>query len=41
MMNRDICPHCEDRIEKFEQVGSCVYAMPCGHRLYQGRVPQR
>lgn len=30
------CPHCGRPVEKQEQVGSCVYASPCGHRLGQG-----
>jgi hypothetical protein len=33
-----ICPHCDLTVEKEEQVGHCVYARPCGHRLYQGTV---
>lgn len=32
-----ICPHCGTAIQRKEQVGRCVYARPCGHRLYQGR----
>lgn len=31
------CPHCGAVMSK-RQVGPCVYADPCGHRLYQGRV---
>ena len=34
----DICPICERKIERREQIGRCVYAAPCGHRLYQGRA---
>lgn len=34
----DICPFCSAAIEKRKQVGSCAYAVPCGHRLYQGRA---
>ena len=34
----DICPHCETPIARRAQVGRCVYAEPCGHRLYQGRA---
>lgn len=33
-----ICPHCTTKIEKKRQVGPCVYADPCGCRLYHGRV---
>lgn len=32
------CPHCHQPIEKKEQRGRCVYALPCGHRLYQGKL---
>lgn len=32
---RDICPYCDQPITK-RQIGCCVYAEPCGHRLYQG-----
>lgn len=31
-----ICPTCNAKIEKEKQVGRCVYALPCYHRLYQG-----
>lgn len=31
------CPHCDQPMTK-TQVGSCVYADPCGHRLYHGRI---
>lgn len=34
----DICPHCQTPITGKRQVGRCVYADPCGHRLYQGRL---
>jgi hypothetical protein len=33
------CIHCEQPVERYEQVGRCVYADPCGHRQYQGRIP--
>lgn len=36
----DICPHCDTPVEKKVQAGSCVYAEPCGHRLYQGKAPK-
>ncbi len=32
------CPHCEQVVERERQVGPCVYAEPCGHRMYQGRA---
>lgn len=34
------CPHCGAKVERKEQVGRCVYAKPCGHRLYQGSLPE-
>jgi hypothetical protein len=34
------CPHCHQPIEKRKQVGRCVYALPCNHRLYEGRLPK-
>ena len=36
----DKCPHCGAIIEKKDQDGRCVYAKPCGHRLYQGTLPK-
>jgi hypothetical protein len=35
------CPHCGQAVEQERQVGSCVYAEPCGHRMYQGRAKRR
>lgn len=32
------CPSCDAKVDQKRQVGPCVYAEPCGHRLYQGRV---
>ncbi len=37
-LNADLCPFCQAKIEEEQQVGRCVYAKPCGHRLYQGRA---
>lgn len=34
----NICPHCGAKIETKKQVGRCVYAYPCGNRLYQGKL---
>lgn len=34
----DICPECGMKVEQKRQVGRCVYASPCGHRLYQGKL---
>lgn len=31
------CPICDAPMQQ-RQVGPCVYANPCGHRLYQGRI---
>lgn len=36
----DICPHCQAAITRRVQVGRCVYAEPCGCRLYQGTLPK-
>jgi len=30
------CPHCHAVVKEEIQVGRCVYAKPCGHRLGQG-----
>lgn len=40
MMAGVTCPHCHTAIEEKEQVDRCVYAKPCGHRLYQGTLPK-
>lgn len=37
-MANNICPFCSKPIEKKKQIGRCVYATPCYHRLYQGVV---
>ena len=39
-LESDICPHCGQKIEHWKQIGRCVYAEPCGDRLYQGQVPK-
>jgi hypothetical protein len=36
-IEQGICPECDQPMTK-KQVGPCVYAEPCAHRLYQGRV---
>jgi hypothetical protein len=33
-----ICTTCDRPVERERQVGRCVYASPCGHRLFQGRA---
>lgn len=40
-LENNICPQCDRPIERKEQVGRCVYALPCHHRLYQGRLPRQ
>jgi hypothetical protein len=37
-LKADTCPHCDADVERHRQAGRCVYAEPCGHRLYQGRA---
>jgi hypothetical protein len=32
------CPHCGVEVEEKIQIGPCVYAKPCNHRMYQGKV---
>jgi hypothetical protein len=34
------CIHCGKHVTKLRQVGRCVYAEPCGCRLWQGKVPK-
>lgn len=33
-----ICHVCDSKVETERQVGACVYAMPCGHRIGQGKA---
>ena len=40
-IERDICPICKATIQRQEQIGRCVYARPCNHRLYQGTIDDR
>lgn len=35
------CLRCGANVERFEQVGRCVYARPCGCRQYQGKAPKQ
>lgn len=37
-LSKNECHVCGAAIVQQEQVGHCVYARPCGHRLYQGEV---
>jgi len=34
----NVCCECGETITKKVQVGRCVYAEPCNHRLYQGTI---
>lgn len=34
----NVCPRCQTAMIYKKQVGPCIYAAPCGHRLYQGRL---
>jgi hypothetical protein len=33
-----LCPHCGAKVERRVQVGKCVYAEPCRHRLGSGKA---
>ena len=33
-----VCTVCGGEVTKHVQVGRCVYAEPCGHRMYQGKA---
>lgn len=37
-LENNICPSCDAVIEKKIEVKPCIYAEPCGHRLYQGTL---
>lgn len=39
-LKADICPHCHQPIKEYQKIGRCVYASPCGDRLYQGQLPE-
>ena len=34
------CFRCGQTVKRLEKVGRCVYARPCGCRLWQGSVPK-
>lgn len=42
LMHREteFCMHCGEHILKLNKVGHCVYAEPCGCRLWQGNIPK-
>ncbi len=33
------CPNCGQHVDGLSKVGRCVYARPCGCRLWQGTIP--
>lgn len=37
-MHDGLCPECHQKVEREVQVGRCVYAEPCQHRLWQGKA---
>jgi len=41
-MAREIedCYICGKHVDRLEKIGRCVYASPCGCRLWQGNVPK-
>lgn len=39
-MRNHLCLRCGEPIETYDQVGRCVYGDPCGHRQWQGKIPQ-
>lgn len=39
-IDKGICPHCDQPMEE-KQVSRSVYALPCYHRLYQGRAHRK
>lgn len=36
-----LCPVCQRPVQEEQQIGRCVYARPCGHRLFQGQARKR
>lgn len=36
----EACPQCSQSVASVEKVGRCIYARPCGCRLWQGVIPQ-
>ncbi|QIN79645.1 hypothetical protein GBA65_15170 [Rubrobacter marinus] len=37
-VGRGVCPNCK-KDGRWRQVGRCVYCEGCGHRIYQGTLP--
>lgn len=36
-LRNNVCPHCGHTITQRQKISRSVFAMPCGHRLYQGK----
>lgn len=36
----EACLSCGQHVTRLEKIGRCVYAFPCGCRLWQGNVPK-
>lgn len=34
------CIQCGKHVTRLQKVGRCVYAVPCGCRLWQGNIPE-
>jgi hypothetical protein len=34
------CCYCGKHIYRMEKIGRCIYARPCGCRLWQGHIPR-
>lgn len=37
-LSKNVCPSCDRAVTRQVQRGHSVYAEPCGHRLYQGKI---
>lgn len=40
-LQNGLCPVCRQPVEQEQQIGRCVYARPCGHRMYQGKAKKK
>lgn len=36
-----LCPECGQPVEEEVQSGRCVYAKPCGHRMFEGKARKK
>jgi hypothetical protein len=36
-----LCPECGQAVEEEQQRGRSVYALPCEHRMYQGKAKKK